>query len=417
MCDDGVMRSLDITAEATSPFGCVYQQRLRTPRGEGATLGVSDEKLYVLLDEMHQSLIATGFTREEFAAGRLQTIPDAPIEVTPVDSHRVKHGIFCGRHVSIVTQDYNGPCPLLAVANALALAGRIQLCDGDCRRVEGVHVRHMLLNHATANDKPVAPRFTSAPTRVVDGVEVSTLAGMVKERLEEVRSYLAQENEGEKTMRRLYYGMNISPSFCGVDCFEAESDVMLFALSGLRVVHGWFIPAESPFAALREMSFNEVSVIATKSDSPLSDLAGEFLRSTQSQLTEAGLEMLRQDLCEGEVVVLFWNNHFSTVVKLNGRLLLLLSDETYADKSAVFFQTIEDAYGAATFTDGNGRDADGFLLAVQSLTGNDFSDEDINAAKSEIRNETDAEPSPQVVVDYLKRKRRSQRAAEKGKVD
>nr|CCC91126.1 conserved hypothetical protein [Trypanosoma congolense IL3000] len=416
MCDDGVSRSLNIAAEVTVAFGCVYQQRVTTPEGDGVALGVAADKIYVLLDERLQSLIATGFTRDDVTSGRLRTIPDMPVVVSPDDSHRVKHTVFCGRRVAIVTQDHNGPCPVLAATNALALLGRIELCDAQCRRVKAAQLRRMLLDYMVEGRGEV-PRFTSPHKRVVNDAEVLTLAGMVGEQLEEVRAKLSCNGSGYEMMERLYHGMNVSPSFFGVDAFEPETDVMVFALSGLRVVHGWYIREDNPFAALREMSFNEVSLVATKSDSPLSVVAQDFLVSTKSQMTEDGLVMLRRDLCEGEVVVLFWNNHFSTVVKLNDRLLLLLSDEIYADKSSVVFESIEDVHGGATFTDGDGRDADKFLLVVQSLMGNDFSEEDIEAAKEALAKELGVEPSPRGVADYLKAKKKGEPCVADGKKD
>jgi len=38
---------------------------------------------------------------------------------------QLKHIRFCGRHCSIICQNENGPCPLLAIANALILSNRI----------------------------------------------------------------------------------------------------------------------------------------------------------------------------------------------------------------------------------------------------------------------------------------------------
>ncbi|EKF37743.1 hypothetical protein MOQ_002051 [Trypanosoma cruzi marinkellei] len=406
MCDDGVARMLDITAEATAPFDCVYQKRLRTPKGEAVALGVNADKLYVLLDTNAAALVATAFTKKDFDDGLLEMLPDLPVMIDPLDSHRVKKDVFCGRSVCIVTQDQNGPCPVVAAANALALTGRLKLCSDDCRRIEAKELRRTILNYIIEGN-PEVPQFVCPPSRVVNGEKVATMAGLVQKSLFEARKKLAEGIEGEKFLHRLYHGMNISPIFSVLDGFDAEDDVLLFALAGLRVVHGWLISSDDRYAGLRDMSFNEVSLLATHNETEVSEIANEFLEKTRSQLTEEGLEVLLRELSEGEVVVLFWNNHFSTAVKLGGRLLLLLSDETYADRSSIFFEAIEDVHGAATFTDGNGVNTDTLLLAVQSLTGNEFTTEAILAAKTVLKDLEGNEPSPEEIVHHLREKKQN----------
>lgn len=413
VCDDGVFRMLDISAEATAPFNCVYQERLQTPRGEGVVLGVYADQLYALLDTNAASLVATAFAKKDFDDGLLKVLPAVPPLFDPFDSHRIKHNVFCGRSVNLVTQDCNGPCPVVALANALVLMGRLSLSCENRRFVEAKQLRCMILKYIT-EDKPEAPRFVCPATRMVDGVEVTSIAGLAEQRLVEMRETLANGTTGEELLQRLYHGMNISPIFSFLDGFAAEEDVLLFALAGVRVVHGWLISPDDQYAVLRHMSFNEVSLLAATKDNGLSVIARDFLQSTKSQLTEEGLDVLLQELFEGEIVVFFWNNHFSTAVKLGGRLLLLLSDETYADRSSILFEAIEDVHGAVTYTDGNGADADPFLLAVQWLTGNEFSEEDVAAAKVVLQKADDSEPLPEAVVDYLRAAKQKNKSIAEG---
>lgn len=401
MCDDGVSRMIDISAGATGRFSCVYQERIRTPKGEAVVLGVHADMLYVLLDTNAEFLVATAFTKKDFDDGLLEVIPTVPPLVALCDSHKIKRNVFRGRSVGIVTQACNGPCPVVALVNALVLMGRLSVYPENSRWVEAKLIRSTIISFITEN-KPRLPQFVCPATRVVDGEEVATIAGLAQQRLGELREALAKDANGEALLQRLYHGMNISPIFSHIDGFAAEDDILLFSLAGVRVVHGWLISPESKYAALRCMSFNEVSLLATNKENGLCLIASDFLQSTISQMTEEGLNTLRRELGEGEVVVLFWNNHFSTAVKLSGRLLLLLSDETYVDKSCILFEAIEDVHGAATFTDGNGVDADDFLLAVQSLTGDEFAPEAVAAAKAELRGQSGAEPLPEAVVDYLR---------------
>lgn len=55
----------------------------------------------------------------------------------------------------------------------------------------------------------------------------------------------------------------------------------------------------------------------------------QFLESTSSQMTAYGLFELRERLSNGELAVLFRNNHFSTLYKRDGQLYALMTDQGY----------------------------------------------------------------------------------------
>jgi len=55
-----------------------------------------------------------------------------------------------------------------------------------------------------------------------------------------------------------------------------------------------------------------------------------------SQFTYTGLVQLTEGIAEGELVVLFRNDHFATVLKHKGQLYLLLTDQGFRDVGAVY---------------------------------------------------------------------------------
>ena len=50
---------------------------------------------------------------------------------------------FFGREVTIILQNANGPCPLLAIANALLLRNTVQLPER-CKDVRTVHIQELM---------------------------------------------------------------------------------------------------------------------------------------------------------------------------------------------------------------------------------------------------------------------------------
>ena len=77
--------------------------------------------------------------------------------------------------------------------------------------------------------------------------------------------------------------------------------------------------------------------------------AEDWLTTTLSQLTGYGLTELHAQLKDGEVGVLFRNNHFSTIYKRVGELLALVTDEGYRATPAVWETLAED--GNSVFLD------------------------------------------------------------------
>jgi hypothetical protein len=66
-------------------------------------------------------------------------------------------------------------------------------------------------------------------------------------------------------------------------------------------------------------------------------LIQRFLESSPSQLTFEGLFKIHAALAEGELAVLFRNNHFSTVVKRRDNLYALVTDVGFLHKDSVIW--------------------------------------------------------------------------------
>jgi hypothetical protein len=83
-----------------------------------------------------------------------------------------------------------------------------------------------------------------------------------------------------------------------------------------------------------------------------------FLEDTCSQLTYYGLAQLHDRVREHEIAVFFRNNHFSTVVKHDGHLYLLVTDAGYRDVPGVVFERLDEIDGDTNYFGGDFRPAD-----------------------------------------------------------
>jgi len=70
-----------------------------------------------------------------------------------------------------------------------------------------------------------------------------------------------------------------------------------------------------------------------KEESEEIKLLRNFLKNTSSQLTVYGLSELHGIVKERQLCVLFRNNHFSTIFKINGHLYTLATDSGFIDES------------------------------------------------------------------------------------
>eukprot|EP00756_Hemistasia_phaeocysticola_P018253 Hpha_TRINITY_DN15583_c3_g3::TRINITY_DN15583_c3_g3_i1::g.103995::m.103995 len=74
-------------------------------------------------------------------------------------------------------------------------------------------------------------------------------------------------------------------------------------------------------------------------------VAEQFLSQTAGQLTYTGLIELCRVVEEGELVILFRNNHFSTLTKFQNRLFCLLTDVGYADMPEAVWELLAEIDG------------------------------------------------------------------------
>ncbi|CUG91133.1 Hypothetical protein, putative, partial [Bodo saltans] len=191
-CKDDVIRRLDVSQSAVGYFGFYYQQRVTTPLGLGTVLGVCNGQLYFILDsDAKASHWADCHTAQDFRVKNVLPY-DAPIQHASTvcsggpssDYHNLKKIRMNNKEYQIVMQSANGPCPVIALANALILKGELHdIVPLGSSAIAATSLRGQLLAYL---------RMPHPPPLVADDApskrgESLTLAGLIREKLEDLR--------------------------------------------------------------------------------------------------------------------------------------------------------------------------------------------------------------------------------------
>lgn len=275
----------------------------------------------------------------------------------------------------ILIQNANGPCPLVALVNALTLTTPSDNTDTALVQVlrSREQVSLTLLLDAVF-DELMSPRRTNSEDALPD---VSDLYAF---------------------LQSLHTGMNVNPRFIPTDkminaykrtslthlhptergdlipgTFENTAEMSLYATFSIPLIHGW-LPAKSEpsYAALERQAasyedaqnllFREEELEQKLSD-PESGLdeseqqlyqdvlvIKDFLYSSATQLTHWGIEVIGKAIRPGTFAIMFRNDHFSTLYchPETMQLLTLVTDAGFKTHEDIVWETLSDINGERT---------------------------------------------------------------------
>ncbi|XP_056428403.1 ubiquitin carboxyl-terminal hydrolase MINDY-2 [Hyla sarda] len=238
------------------------------------------------------------------------------------------------QNTPIVTQNENGPCPLLAIMNVLLLAWKVKLPP----MIEIITVEQ-LMEYLGDYILEAKPKEISEAQRL---------------------NYEQNMSDAMAILHKLQTGLDVNVKFTGVRVFEYTPECIVFDLLDIPLYHGWLVDPEiaEVVTAVGNCSYNQlVEKIISCKQSENSELVSEgfvaeqFLNGTATQLTYHGLSELTSTLQEGELCVFFRNNHFSTMTKYKGLLYLLVTDQGFLTEENIVWESLHNVDGDSNFCD------------------------------------------------------------------
>jgi len=233
---------------------------------------------------------------------------------------------------AIITQNINGPCPLLAIVNVLLLRGKLTLPQG-CEVISAEQLLEfladLLISLSPGSNNPL-PDFQH---NINDAIAI---------------------------LPKLQTGLDVNVRFTGVKDFEYTPECIIFDLLGISLYHGWLVDPqlEETVLAVSNLTYNQLveNIITNSSSSDSAKMsssivAQQFLEESASQLTYHGLCELNSAMQDGQLAIFFRNNHFSTMYKQSASLYLLVTDQGFLNQQSVVWETLQTVEGDTVFVD------------------------------------------------------------------
>ncbi|MCJ1448942.1 MAG: hypothetical protein MMC23_009461 [Stictis urceolatum] len=300
--------------------------------------------------------------------------PNTRVQRQRSETYQIKHIRWLDstptetRTTPIMIQNANGPCPLLALVNALTLSTPVHLATP---LVETLRVREnvtlgLLLD--AVFDELMSGRRGNTAQQLPDVGELYTFlinlhTGLnVNPRFTPVSTQSANLIEGFESPALMSYESRRAGAF------EETKEMKLYATFSVPLIHGWLPPRTHPaFSALQRSAttyedaqnllFLEEELedklqrtgLSSEEQQLLEDIASVkyFLSSSATQLTGYGLDTITDTLYPGSIAILFRNDHFSTLYKhpRTGQILTLVTDAGYEGHAEVVWESLVDVSG------------------------------------------------------------------------
>ncbi|KAI5246476.1 hypothetical protein E4T43_02624 [Aureobasidium subglaciale] len=257
------------------------------------------------------------------------------------------------RRTPILTQNANGPCPLLALVNALTLS-------------------------APESPKTILVETLSAREQISLGLLLDAVFEELARRTEISSRALPDVGDLYSFLITLHTGMNVNPRFVASPdspqekpgSFDETREMRLYSAFEVPLVHGWVPPSTSSayeafdrsaktFDDALNLQFAQAELehklgtdgLSAEEQQMFEDIIfmKEFLTGYPTQLTEHGLKLITDYLRPGQIAILFRNDHFSTLYKQprTGTLMNLVTDAGYSSHDEIVWESLVDVSGAA----------------------------------------------------------------------
>ncbi|KAK8134799.1 hypothetical protein PG984_006811 [Apiospora sp. TS-2023a] len=297
------------------------------------------------------------------------------------------HDVSAGqnpRKSPILVQNVNGPCPLVALVNALTLTTPADLTNTVL--VETLRSREQIslnLLLQAVFDELMSPRRTNPDVALPDVSELYAFLKGLQTGMNVNPRYIPTP-ELINTHKRTSL-THVHPSERGdliPGTFEDTRDMKMYATFSIPLIHGWLPPKDDPvyeafdrqassYEDVQSLLFREEELedkLSAPSSAGLTEQEQQmyqdimniksFLDTWPTQLTPYGLDVITKSVRPGSFSILFRNDHFSTLYRhpQTLQLLVLVTDAGYHSHDELVWESLVDVNGErAEFLSGDFR--------------------------------------------------------------
>ena len=276
------------------------------------------------------------------------------------------------RKSPVLIQNLNGPCPLLALVNALTLSTPADL---NTPLIETLRSREQVtlgLLLDAVFDELMSGRRGDAAQELPNISDLYAFLITLHTGMNVNPRFIRGTRNGNETSESLIQAAFLADPSLHPDkqpgSFEDTRELKLYSTFAVPLIHGW-LPRrnERAYTALersavtyedaQNLMFREEDLEQKVRGAGVSEDEGilledistvqAFLRSSATQLTPYGLDIIQSSMKAGSIAILFRNDHFSTLYKhpQSGQLLQLVTDAGYAGHDEIVWESLVDVNG------------------------------------------------------------------------
>ncbi|KAF0981007.1 hypothetical protein FDP41_012795 [Naegleria fowleri] len=320
-----------------------------------------------------------------------------PSDEGNIERYKVKRVLIGERRTPIILQNLNGPCPLIAICNLMSLRGEnigmedyiengfitnnnlvCILAEYMLKKFNAISKKQQtnengqeILFQTALDHLPILKHGLDVNVQFTEGVsgfktEKSELSVFQFFNMKLMHGWLIDPEfdvETFKALKELSYNQAVEKIVLMEELTAAEeklrkkleSDTSTNKLTGegvngINVDHMMHDTNDHSAKPLTEFSTPEEMALKMSPQQKhqiINEglLIKQFLENSSTQLTEYGLKMINQNLGEHKLAVLFRNNHFSVICKIQDALLTLCTDETLLNETNIVWENLSSING------------------------------------------------------------------------
>ena len=306
---------------------------------------------------------------------RTITVPEEIANRQRSETYQIKHIHWSDsssreiRTTPVLVQNANGPCPLLALVNALTLSTPPDHVTALVETLRGKEQVTLGLLLEVIIDELITGRRRDPANELPDVGELYAFLITLHTGMNVNPRFIPTRRREENLVDGLENEMPLSAfDYQRPGTFEHTKELMLYGTFSIPLIHGWIPPrshaafpsierAAQSYEDAQNLLFREEELedklqhsgLSHEEQQMLEDIANikYFLSSTATQLTDHGLDAINQSLNPGSIAILFRNDHFTTLYKQprTGQLLHLVTDAGYAEHQEIVWESLVDISG------------------------------------------------------------------------